>query len=215
MATSTTRKGIVSELIKVTHDLELKWGNFRLFRSRYYFDDPKNQDGDRPHTPLSDAAKHRSAATPVLLDNYLTGKFEIGSMPLTLRRAGRSSAGVRAPSFPTASTSSTRSSVRLRSPGAELREALLPVYAIDATMSVTDKLSIEAVRPARIPLRPDRSGRHLFQHQRFCQPRRQKRLPRLRRAPDSGTLGGIRAARITAPATTDSGASPCTIWRAA
>ncbi len=140
------KKGIVSELAKVTHDLDIKWGNFDYFARGYYFFDPLNENSTRPHTPLSHAAKEKVGAYAVWLDNYVTGKFEVGSMPLTLR-AGRQVISWGESTFiPNGINVINPIDVaRLRSPGAELREALLPVYAIDATLSLTDKLSIEAV----------------------------------------------------------------------
>jgi len=139
-------RGIESEMFKVTHDLELKWGNFDAFVRGYYFYDPKNEDTVRPHTPLSHLAKERVGANAVMLDNYLTGKFAIGSMPLTLR-AGRQVISWGESTFiPNGINVINPVDVaRLRSPGAELREALLPVYAVDASLAITDKLSIEAV----------------------------------------------------------------------
>ena len=139
-------RGVVSETFKVTHDLELKWRNFGAFVRGYYFYDPKNQDTVRPHTPLSHLAKERVGADAVMLDNYLTGKFSLGAMPLTLR-AGRQVISWGESTFiPNGINVINPVDVaRLRSPGSELREALLPVYAIDASLGLSDKLSIEVV----------------------------------------------------------------------
>jgi hypothetical protein len=139
-------RGVVSEMFKVTHDLELKWNNFGAFVRGYYFYDPKNDSGIKPHTPLTHLARERVGSDAVMLDNYLTGKFEIGSMPLTLR-AGRQVISWGESTFiPNGINVINPVDVaRLRSPGSELREALLPVYAVDASLGITDKLSLEVV----------------------------------------------------------------------
>jgi hypothetical protein len=185
------KKGIVAEMIKVTHDLDIKWGDFDYFARGYYFIDPLNENSTRPHTPLSQLAKDQVGANAVLLDNYVTGKFEVGSMPLTLR-AGRQVISWGESTFiPNGINVINPIDVaRLRSPGAELREALLPVYAIDATLAVTDKLSIEAVgllefRSTEI----DPDGTY-FSTNDFASPGGKNVFLDFGALPDNGTQGG-------------------------
>ena len=42
-------RGIVSVLLKVTDDLELKWNDWGVFARGYAFYDPRNDDTTRPH----------------------------------------------------------------------------------------------------------------------------------------------------------------------
>jgi hypothetical protein len=139
-------RGIDSILFKVTHDLELKWHGWDAFFRGYYFYDPKNEDTTRPHTPLSHLAKQQVGADAVLLDNYVTGKFELGSTPVTLRLGRQVISWGESTFIPNGINVINPVDVaRLRAPGSELREALLPVYAWDTSVALTDKLSVEAV----------------------------------------------------------------------
>jgi hypothetical protein len=138
--------GNASILYKGTSDLQLKWRNFGAFVRGYYFYDPKNEDSVRPHTPLGKLARERVGSDVVMLDNYLTGKFEVGSMPLTVRLGRQVISWGESTFIPNGNNVINPIDVsRLRAPGAELREALLPVYAWDNSIALTDKLSLEAV----------------------------------------------------------------------
>ena len=139
-------KGISSVLYKATSDLQLKWHNLGAFVRGYYFYDSKNQDTVR-RTPLSKLAKERVGSDGVLLDNYVTGKFDLGgSLPLTVRLGRQVISWGESTFIPNGINVINPIDVsRLRTPGSELREALLPVYAVDASLALTDKLSLEAV----------------------------------------------------------------------
>jgi hypothetical protein len=139
-------RGIDSTLYKVTDDLELKWGDWGAFFRGYAFYDPKNENGTRPHTPLSSVAKDQVGSDAVLLDNYITGKFDLGSTPVTMRFGRQVISWGESTFIPNGINVINPVDVtRLRAPGSELREALLPVYAWDTSVALTDKLSIEAV----------------------------------------------------------------------
>ena len=138
--------GIASVLFKGTHDLGLKWRNFDVFVRGYYFYDSKNEGTVRPHTPLSHAAKELVGSDAVLLDNYIAGKFEVASMPLTVRVGRQVISWGESTFIPNGINVINPIDVsRLRVPGAELREALLPVYAVDASIGLTDHVTLEAV----------------------------------------------------------------------
>jgi hypothetical protein len=139
-------RGIDSVLYKITDDLELKWDNWGLFVRGYAFYDSKNENGTLPHTPLTEAAKQQVGKNAVLLDNYITGKFDIDSTPITVRLGRQVISWGESTFIPNGINVINPVDVsRLRAPGSELREALLPVYAFDTSMALTDKLSIEAV----------------------------------------------------------------------
>jgi len=139
-------RGIVSQLYKVTDDLELKWENWGVFARGYAFYDSKNESATFPHTPLTEAAKQQVGKNAVLLDNYITGKFDIDSTPITVRLGRQVISWGESTFIPNGINVINPVDVsRLRAPGSELREALLPVYALDTSMALTDKLSIEAV----------------------------------------------------------------------
>jgi len=139
-------RGIDSVLYKITDDLELKWNNWGLFVRGYAFFDSQNENGDLAHIPLTEAAKQQVGENAVLLDNYITGKFDLGSIPLTVRLGRQVISWGESTFIPNGINVINPVDVsRLRAPGSELREALLPVYALDTSMALTDKLSIEAV----------------------------------------------------------------------
>jgi hypothetical protein len=138
-------KGVASTLVKGTHDLQLKWRNWGAFVRGYYFYDFENK-GSRPYLPLGKIAKERVGSDAVLLDNYITGKFELGSMPTTVRLGRQVINWGESTFIPNGINVINPIDVsRLRTPGSELREALLPVYAWDTSIALTDKLSLEAV----------------------------------------------------------------------
>jgi hypothetical protein len=138
-------RGLSSVLYKATSDLEFKWHNLGAFVRGYAFYDSKNDDV-RPHTPLSAKAKEAVGSDAVILDNYITGKFDLGTMPLTVRLGRQVLSWGESTFIPNGINVINPIDVsRLRAPGAELREALLPVYAWDNSIALTDKLSLEAV----------------------------------------------------------------------
>jgi hypothetical protein len=139
-------RGIQAFVYKGENELELKWHNWGAFVRGYYFFDPNNQNNVMPHTPLSKAAKQKVGADAVLLDNYVTGKFDFNSMPVTVRLGRQVISWGESTFIPNGINVINPIDVaRLRTPGSELREALLPVYAWDTSVALTDKLSLEAV----------------------------------------------------------------------
>jgi len=139
-------RGIESIVFKGEHELVLKWQNWDAFVRGYYFFDPKNENKVLPHTPLSHSAKEKVGADAVLLDNYITGKFDFNSMPVTVRLGRQVISWGESTFIPNGINVINPIDVaRLRTPGSELREALLPVYAWDTSVALTDKLSLEAV----------------------------------------------------------------------
>ncbi len=138
--------GLTSVMLKGTHDLELKWRNWRFFARGYYFYDPKIENMSFPHRQLSQIALDRVGAGAVMLDHYISGQFDLDSKPVTIR-AGRQVISWGESTFiPNGiNVVNPYDVTRLRTPGSELREALLPVYSIDASIALTDKLSVEAL----------------------------------------------------------------------
>ncbi len=139
-------RGVSSLLLKGTHDLELKWHNWKFFARGYYFYDLHNEHTTFPHRELSALAMDRVGSGAVLLDHYIAGQFDLNSMPVTVR-AGRQVISWGESTFiPNGiNVINPYDVTRLRTPGSELREALLPVYSIDASIQLTDKLSLEAL----------------------------------------------------------------------
>jgi hypothetical protein len=185
-------RGIDSVLYKITDDLELKWNNWGFFARGYAFYDSKNENGTLPHTPLTEVAKQQVGKNAVLLDNYFTGKFDLGSTPVTVRLGRQVISWGESTFIPNGINVINPVDVsRLRAPGSELREALLPVYAWDTSLALTDKLSIEAVwllEFRHMQLDPDGT---YFSNNDFASPGGQKVMLGFGALADNQSLGAI------------------------
>ena len=137
-------RGIVSNTSKFTSELDVEIGNFGAFARVTGFFDFENENGKPERTPLSGEAKDRVGKDIDMLDLYATGAFDVGGAALDLRLGwhvlnwGESTFiqnGINAINPFDVS--------RLRTPGSELREALVPVSMFSASVAPTDTLSIE------------------------------------------------------------------------
>ena len=136
-------KGWVSELLKGSHDLELKYGNFGALVRGYWFSDLKSDDTLR--TKLSDQAKDRVVRGAEFLDMYARAKFTLGAgLPVDVR-IGRQVLSLGESTFIPNGINVVNSAdlSKLRTPGAELKEALLPVNLVKASIGLTPTVTIE------------------------------------------------------------------------
>lgn len=136
-------RGLASQVVKGTHELELKWRNFGAFARGTYFYDYENARNERARTPLPDETLERAARGAQFLDAYVRGSFEVGGKPLDLR-VGRQVLNFGESSFiPNGLNVVNPVDVsRLRTPGSEVREALLPVNMLRASYGLSDAVSI-------------------------------------------------------------------------
>lgn len=136
-------QGWVSQIYKGSHDLELKYGDFGALIRGYWFTDTLS--GDTRRTKLSDQAKDRVERGGELLDMYVRGKFTVGGdMPLDLR-IGRQVLSLGESTFiPNGINVVNPADLsKLRVPGSELKEALLPVNMVKASIGVARNFTIE------------------------------------------------------------------------
>jgi len=137
--------GIFSSIFKVTHDLEVNYNNLSAFTRIYYFYDFENKDGDRERTPLSDDALDLVGSDIRLLDAYISGQFNAGGKPLTVRFGDQVVSWGESTFIPNGINVINPVDVsQLRTPGAELRQAFLPVTMAWGSMGVTPNVSVEA-----------------------------------------------------------------------
>lgn len=139
------RKGWVSSLVKGTHDLEVQYGDhFGAFGRVTYFYDSVNEKGVRDRTPLSDQARDRVGKRIEYLDLYGLWRGEVGGRPADIR-FGRQVLNLGESTFiPNGINAVNPVDVaRLRSPGSELRESLLPVTMLKGSFSLSDTVTIE------------------------------------------------------------------------
>ncbi|MEI6053022.1 MAG: DUF1302 family protein, partial [Opitutaceae bacterium] len=137
------KKGWVSELLKGSHDLELRYRNFAGFARGYYFRDLKAEDTAR--TNLGYQAKDRVVSGAELLDSYVVAKFEASNnIPIDVR-FGRQVLSLGESTFiPNGiNVINPVELSKLRVPGAELKEAFLPVNMLKASIGLTKDLTVE------------------------------------------------------------------------
>ena len=139
-------RGLVSNASKFTTDLDIGSGDFGAFVRATGFIDFENQNGTRAReeTPLSEAAKDRVGRNLELLDAYVTGTFDVGDT-IVDARLGRHVLNWGESTFiPNGINAINHFDVsKLRLPGSELREALLPVGLASISVAPTDVLSVE------------------------------------------------------------------------
>lgn len=136
-------KGWDSEIFKGSHDLELKWHNLGALVRGYYFTDGKSDDTLR--TKLSDQAKDRVVRGVELLDAYVKASFNTGAdFPLDVR-IGRQVLSLGESTFIPNGINVVNSAdlSKLRVPGSELKEALLPVNMVKLSIGLTKNLTVE------------------------------------------------------------------------
>jgi hypothetical protein len=138
------KKGLFTNAAKITSELEFSYKNVGGFVRGFAFYDIGNESGDRARTPLTEAAKDRVGSRAEFRDAFLWGRFRLGSLPGELRGGwqvinwGESTfiqGGINAVNPVDVSA--------LRVPGAELREALLPVGAVKLSIKPTSNTALE------------------------------------------------------------------------
>ncbi len=136
-------KGWVSELFKGSHELELKYHDYGFFARGYYFSDLKTDDTLR--TPLSSEAKDFVTRGGEMLDLYVVGKFEVGNdLPLDIR-FGRQVLSLGESTFIPNGVNVINpiDLSKLRAPGAELKEAFLPVNMLDVSIGLAKNVTLQ------------------------------------------------------------------------
>ncbi len=135
---------LISNTTKITSELALDYNNFGLFVRGSAFYDFENEDGDRERTKLRDDALDLVGSDAELLDAYVWWNFEAGSMPGQIR------AGDQVLSWGESTFIQNGINVinpfdvsKLRVPGAELKEGLVPVGMVSASISPTEYLTFE------------------------------------------------------------------------
>ena len=138
------KPGLVSNTSKFTTDLDLGYGNFGAFLRLNGFLDFENEHGERERTPLSDEAKELVGQDIILLDAYLTGAFDVGNVAIDLRLGSHVLNWGESTFIQNGINAINPFDVsKLRLPGSELREGLLPVPMASASLALTYNLSVE------------------------------------------------------------------------
>jgi hypothetical protein len=138
--------GLISNAMKITSELELRYKNFGAFIRGTGFRDLNSDDpGDTVRTPLSNRAIELTGKNVKLLDAYVWTSFDLGTRPLSLRVGNQVlSWGESTFIQNSINTINPVDVSKLRVPGAELKEALLPVGIVSGSAGLTDTLNVEA-----------------------------------------------------------------------
>ncbi|WNC70050.1 DUF1302 domain-containing protein [Thalassotalea nanhaiensis] len=148
-----------SRMFKGNHELDITYsnevGDFGVFVRGMYFYDFEMMDNDRPYTnPLTgestspcddEDAKDEICRDVRLLDAFAYADFYVGDTPVSIRVGDQViSWGESTLIAHGVSELNPVDIARLRSPGAELKEAFIPFGAVWASVGVTENFNIEA-----------------------------------------------------------------------
>ena len=134
--------GLVSGTAKFTTELDLSYKSSGIFVRAFGFNDAQTDDTLR--TTLTPKASRLVEKNVVLRDAYFWHEFDIGNMPGEFR-IGEQVLSWGESTFiqNSINTINPVDVSSLRSPGSELREALVPVGIVSASLGLTDNLSAE------------------------------------------------------------------------
>lgn len=138
-------RGLISNVAKITSEMQLDYQNFSAFIRGTAFYDFENERSSRKRTPLTGEALNLVGSDIDLLDAYIQGKFTLLNCPLQLR-VGEQVVSWGESTFiqNSINTINPVNVAAIRIPGAELREALLPEGMVWASLGTTENTTLEA-----------------------------------------------------------------------
>ena len=137
-------KGLISNTLRGTHELLLDYNGFGFFARGTYFYDFENADGDTEFKDLPDDSIDRVGKDFDLLDAYVYGAFDLGTVPVDFRLGNQVLSWGESTFIQNGINVINPVDVNaIRIPGSEVRDALLPVAIADVDVSLTDNFSVE------------------------------------------------------------------------
>ncbi len=135
--------GLVSNTVKFTTEFDASYKSTGIFLRGFGFID--NVADDTTRLALTPQAKRLVGTNLVLRDVYLWHEFNVGKVPGEIR-IGEQVLSWGESTFIQNSINTVNpvDVSALRTPGAELREALIPVGMVSGSLGLTDNLSVEA-----------------------------------------------------------------------
>lgn len=136
---------LTSANIKANHDLQMTWRNFTLFaRATEFYDAVLNSDGAYNRFGIDDNNREEVGRDARLLDLYLSADFDVGSLPVNFR-AGKQviSWGEGTFIFNGINSVNPVDVSAFRRPGVEIKEGLIPVWALYGSVGLPFDLSLE------------------------------------------------------------------------
>ncbi|PKQ39125.1 DUF1302 domain-containing protein [Pseudomonas sp. YY-1] len=152
--------GLVSEVFKITTDLEASYQNYGVFvRGTAFYDtqimDKRNDyyDANTPAQPsqsyprdntFTRETRHKAGRDAQILDAYVYGNWDVGNMPVS-GRLGKQVFNWGEGLFYRNGVNTTNpvDAAKFRLPGSEVKEVLVPVEALSFNIGLTDNLSME------------------------------------------------------------------------
>lgn len=153
--------GMVSEVYKITSELEATYQNYGLFvRGTAFYDsqimDKRNdyKQNNNPSQPsqsnpnddrFTDQTRDIAGHHVEILDSYVYGNWDVGDLPVTAR-LGRQVFNWGEGLFYRGGVNTTNpvDAAKYRLPGAEVKEVLMPVEAVSFNIGLSDNLTLES-----------------------------------------------------------------------
>lgn len=138
---------LVSSLLRLNSELQLKYKNYGFFtRGSYFYDTAVATHLDKFGSEGQEKLKARAR----LLDLFATGNFDIAEHNLNVRLGSQVLNWGESTFIPNGLNTVNSVDVnKLRSPGSELKEALLPTPALSVSVDLTSSLSFSGYGLAR------------------------------------------------------------------
>lgn len=152
---------LTSGVVKMTNDIQANWQNYTLFaRVNSFYDAVLDSSGAYERNGLDSGSKVDAARDIDLLDFYVSGDFNVAEMPLNLRLGKQVISWGEGTFILNGINSVNPIDVgAFRRPGAEIKEGLVPVWALYGSLGLPYDLSLEAFyQLAWDDFRLDRAG---------------------------------------------------------
>ncbi len=137
---------LTSGNVKANHDLQATWRNFTLFaRATEFYDFVLDNNGSYNRFGIDDNNREEVGRDMRLLDLYLSADFDLGSLPVNVR-AGKQviSWGEGTFIFNGINSVNPIDVSTFRRPGVQIKEGLIPVWALYGSVGLPFDLSLEA-----------------------------------------------------------------------
>ena len=193
-------KGLVSNVLRLVPELEINHrSGFGAFGRVRMFYDFENKDGSREKIDLTDDALELVGSDIKLLDLYAYGKFDLQGRPGEVRIGNQVISWGESTFIPNGINVINPIDVAaLRSPGSELRDALLPQPMLWGTFDINENNTVEAFYQFYWKrVKPDPSGSY-FSTNDFATDGGNKLMLGFGAAPDIIPFGPAAAASIGA-----------------
>jgi hypothetical protein len=139
-----TNGNIAANISQFTTDVDFESGPFGAFVRFYGFYDWENENGTRDRTPLTSQALEVAGSDLTVLDSYITFQFNVADSPGQVRFGQQVLSWGESTFIPGGINIINPVDVtKLRTPGSELRNALLPVNMLSGSISPTEAVTVE------------------------------------------------------------------------